>query len=221
MKKILVFLILLGFYAIASAQVKDIQLWAGPVIKYNFSKKFRLDFEQQLRFNENISNYNFTFSEVALRYKVFKYLDIKALYRYTFIPSDQTGTTVNDYDKSRIAADASTGVELFNSGLEAGLRLRYQDSWENVSLLSSHYIRTRVDLSYNLSKLVDPYADWEGYFRFDGKNKWRQHRYTIGLTWKISDRLDLDSYFRYQNEINVKNPETDYIMGLAVVYTIK
>jgi hypothetical protein len=219
MKKILIVLFLSGVYIFSNAQVKDIQLWAGPIVKYNINKKFRLDFEQQFRFNQNISKYDFTFSEFSVRYSVLNYLDLKAVYRHTFSPSGQTETAITENDKSRVCFDASTGTEIFNTGIKAGYRLRYQDSWENTTKTASHYLRNRFDLSYNLSKLVDPYADWESYFRLDGKNKWRQHRYTIGLSWRVTKKLDIDSYFRYQKEINVKRPETDFVLGLGVVYT--
>jgi hypothetical protein len=218
MKKLFIILILSGVYAFARAQVKDSQLWTGAMVKYNISKKFRLDFEQQLRFNNYISQYDYTFSELSLRYKVFKYLDIKALYRYSFIPQGETGSL--DYDKSRISFDAATGTEIFNTGINIGYRIRYQYSRENSTGLTSNYIRNRVAIDYNLSKLVDPYADWEPYFKLDGKNKWRQHRYTLGLSWKINKKLNVDTYYRYQNEINVKKPETDFIIGLGVVYSI-
>ena len=95
----------------------------------------------------------------------------------------------------------------------------YQDSWESTTHVTKHYFRNRFNLEYNLSKLVDPYVSLESYFRFDGKNQWRQHRYTIGLNWKITKKLDIDSYYHFQKEINVKHPETLYIWGLGVGYT--
>jgi hypothetical protein len=220
MKKLLISVIFFGFSFLAIAQTQDVQLWTGPVIKYNISKKFRLDLEQQFRFNENVSKYNFTFTELSLRYRVFKYLDVKALYRHTFIPATDDLTTGSENDQSRASLDASTGVEIFNTGIEAGYRVMYQNSWDNSTQVNKNYFRNRFDLGYNLSKLVDPYASWESFFRFDGKNQWRQHRYTFGLDWKITKKLDIDSYFHFEKEINVKHPETLYIWGLALEYTI-
>jgi hypothetical protein len=220
MKKYIILLFILGFSSIAVGQTTDTQLWTGPVLKYNINNKFRLDFEQQLRFNENISNYDFTFSELAFRYKVFKYLNLKALYRYSFIPAGESVTANGENDASRVSIDASTGTEIFKTGINVGYRLMYQDSWDNTTMIGKHYVRTRFDISYNLCKLVDPYADWESYFRFDGKNQWRQHRYTFGLNWRVTKKIDIDSYFRYQKEINVNHPEMLYIWGLALVYSI-
>jgi len=220
MKKPFVLLILSGFFFSAGAQFTDTQLWMGPVIKYNINNIFRIDFEQQFRFKENISKFDFTYSEFGFRYKVFKYLDIKAIYRHSYISSGQTGSAIAEYDKSRIALNASTGAELFNTGIKVGYRIMFQHSWENTTLIASDYLRNRIELDYNMSKLVDPYARYESYYRFNDKNEFRQNRTTFGLTWKISDKLDIDSFFRYQNEINVKNPETDFIIGLGVVYLI-
>lgn len=220
MKKLFFIFLLSALYLASEAQFSDAQLWTGPMIKYKIGKKVRLDFEQQFRFNQNISKYDFTFSEFALKYSVFKYLDLKAVYRHSFIPSGQTGTTIAEYDKSRFAFDLSTGTKIFQTGLKAGYRFRYQNSWENKTLVSSNYLRNRFDLSYNLSKLVDPYISWDSYYRLDKKNEFRQNRYTLGFEWKITKKLDIDSYFHFQKEKNVKNPETDYIIGLAFVYSI-
>jgi hypothetical protein len=222
MKKLLSVFVLLNFFAVVKAQTKDVQLWTGPILKYNITKKIRLDFEQQFRFNENISSYDFTFSEFAVRYKVFKYLDVKAVYRHSFIPEVTSGSVISEYDKSRICFDASTGIEIFNTGLEIGYRIRYQDSWEHTTMASTHYIRNRFDLSYNLSKLVDPYTSWDNFYRLDGKNEVRQNRYVFGLTWKITKDLDIDSYYLFQKDKNVKikNLETIHVIGLAVIYSI-
>ncbi len=220
MKKLLFILILSGVCSFAGAQEKDIQLWTGPVVKYNINDKFRFEFEQQFRFNENISQYDFTFSEFAIRYKVFRYLDVKTLYRHSFIQPEQTGSELDEYDRSRVSFNASTSTKIFNTGIKVGYRLMYQHSWENTTLMASNYIRNRFELDYNLSKLVDPYASYESHFKLNGKNEFRQNRYTIGLSWKVSDKLDIDSFYRYQYEVNVKNPETDVIIGLGVIYVI-
>jgi len=230
MKKLFTVLVLTGLFAVVGAQVKSTELWTGPVIKYNISKKLRFDFEQQFRFNENISRYNYTLSEFSLRYKVFKYLNVKAIYRYYLIPSDaETIPYVTKYNKSRFSFDAATGTNIFNKDIKISYRIRYQDTWKSTSEVSKHfisttnssdhYIRNAFGLSYNLSKLVDPYLGWDNFFRLDGMNEIRQNRYTIGFEWKLTNDLDIDSYFHYEKEMNVTAPQSSYIIGLAAVYT--
>ncbi len=220
MKKLVLVMILTGLFVSGNAQTKDVQVWTGPVLKYNITKKIRFDFEQQLRFNHNISKYDLTFSEFALKYKVFKYLDLKAVYRHSFIPDDKLTPVTIEYDKSRVCFDVSTGTEIFNTGIEVGYRFRYQYSWESQTLIPSNYIRNKFDIEYNLSKLVDPYASWDSFYRLDTKNEFRQNRYTLGLTWKVTKDLDIESYYHFEQEKNVKNPETVHIIGLAVIYSI-
>ena len=219
MKKILIILILTGVYAYAFSQNKDLKLWIGPSVKYNINNKFRVEFEQEFRFNEKISRYDFTFSEFALRYKVFKYLDLKTIYRHSFIPDGQTGSILQEYDKSRVSFNGSTGTKIFETGIKVGYRLMFQHSWENTTKIVSNYIRNRFEIDYNLCKLVDPYASFESYYKLDGKNEFRENRFTFGLTWKVNDKLDIDSFYRYQYELNVKNPETDIIIGIGATYT--
>lgn len=220
MKRFLFLITFAGICTISFTQVQDNQLWAGPVLRYDLNDRLRFYLEQQFRFKDNISKYDFTYTEFALRYTLLNYLDLKGIFRHSFIPGNEPGSALKDYDRSRINLDASTGTEVFNSGLKVGYRLRYQHSWENTTRLSSNYLRNRIDLEYNLSKLADPYAEYENFFRFDNRNEFRQHRYTLGMIWRITGELDLDTYFRYQYEINVNNPETDYIIGLGIIYSI-
>ena len=135
MRKLIIILAFLGIYSFASAQLKDVQLWVGPVLKYNLGQKFRFEIEQQFRFNENISQFDYTFSEFGLRYKVFKYLNVKAIYRYSFMSSGQTGSALDEYDKSRISFSASTGTEIFNTGINVGYRILWYcrvATWRNL-----------------------------------------------------------------------------------------
>ncbi|MCB8998817.1 MAG: DUF2490 domain-containing protein [Bacteroidales bacterium] len=217
-KLILIFLVLSVTHAL-NAQTKDVQLWAGPSLKYNILKKLRLDFEQQVRFNQNISNYEFTYSEFSLKYEVFKYLDVKTSFRQSFMPAGTlNGTALSDNDRSRFSLDASTSDKVFKTGIKVGYRIRYQNSWENNSNVSSNYIRNKLELEYNLSKLVDPYFNYESFYRLNKLNQFRQDRYTLGLTWRVNKKIDIDSFYRFQKEKNVKHPETDYIIGIGVSY---
>lgn len=230
MKKLFVILLLSGIYSAINAQSSDTELWTGPIIKYNISKNLRADFEQQFRLNEKLTKYNYTFSELSLKYKVFKYLDIKGIYRYWFIPSEGSGIPYRtEYDKSRLSIEASTGTKLFTKDLRLGYRIRYQKTWENKSQVSDFFVesnpgedqflRNKLDLSYNLSKLADPYIGWDNFLRLDGINQIQKNRYTVGITWKLTKDLDLDSYFHLEQETNVTSPKTTYIIGLAAVYS--
>ena len=39
-------------------------------------------------------------------------------------------------------------------------------------------------------------------------------RYTLGLEFPLAKKLDLDTYFRMSQEMNVKNPVNLYLMGV-------
>jgi len=231
MKILFVILFLSGIYSIVNAQSADTELWTGPMIKYNISKKLRADFEQQFRWEENISKYSYTFSEFALKYKVFKYLDIKGVYRYYFIPNEGSGIPYRtEFDKSRLSFEVSTDTKLFTSDLKLGYRIRYQKTWETKSQVSDFFVesdlndelflRNKFDFSYNMSKLADPYVGWENFLRLDGINMIKKNRYTFGVKWKLTNDLSLDSFFDLDKEINTVMPKTKYIFGLGAVYSL-
>lgn len=81
---------------------------------------------------------------------------------------------------------------------------------------SKTYLRNKIKIGYNLSKLVDPFIAYEAFFRFNTKNEFRVSKWKFGLDWKINKRLDLTTYYRFQDDIFIKKPEGQHIIGLMV-----
>lgn len=96
-------------------------------------------------------------------------------------------------------------------------RLRFQDKLGQ----SQTYVRNKLALTYKMTKLVDPYIAYELFFRFNGKNEFRKTRLTMGLDWRLLKELHMNTYFWIQNDINIKNPEQQKIIGLTFTYKLQ
>jgi hypothetical protein len=221
MKTRLFLLLLLLPLALSSySQDSDVELWVGPVIRVSFLKRFRAEIEQQVRFHENISAYDFTLTELGLRTKIIKGLYFKTSYRYSFMSADSSRPADEEYDEQRYKVDLSYGRTLFKSDLSFDFRTRFEDTRVNISGTKYTYWRNKLELSYNLSKLVDPFISAEVFYRFNQKNEIRKYRYTLGADWRISHSFDLSTYFHYQQQVHVKNPTRKIIAGLSLTFDI-
>lgn len=188
------------------------ELWMGATLKMKVYKKLRLDVEQQLRLEDHESGFDQTFTEVGLRYKFSDNFDIKGQYRYAI--------TDDEHNEGRWSIDLSYEYDINNCPLDIGYRFRFQDEKVDWTGEKKTYMRHRLTLDYNLSKLVDPEFEYEWFFKFNDNNEFRRNRYTFSLQWKLSKDAELVTFFRLEDEYNVKKPDRTYIVGLAYSYDL-
>lgn len=184
----------------------DLELWTGGEVGIKLSKKFSTSLAGQVRFDDTISALKKSLTEIGAHYKLGKRFSIKGIYRFTFPP--------NQTMQQRVAVDANYSWKEKGRPLSVKYRLRYQ----HVLGDTRTYVRNKIKFDYNLSKLVDPMIAYELFFRLNGKNEFRVSRLTIGLDWKITKQLELTTYYRLQDDIFVKSPERQHIIGLLMAY---
>lgn len=194
------------------AQDADNELWTGAAFRFDITKKIRLELENEVRFNNNISTIKTYFPELGIRYELLKMIDIKFQYRYVYRPSKN--------DRNRIALDVTYSWEKKKFPIEISNRLRFTDTKENNSLDKFTFLRDRIKLDYNLSKLADPFADVEIFYRFNMKNEFRAYRFKFGIEWRIAKDLDLDTFYGRENEFNVTSPSKDNIYGIKLTFNV-
>ncbi len=193
-------------------QPADNLLWTGVTIKADLSKKFRVNVEEQARFDNNISHLNITLTEAGLRYELTKRIDLKAGFRYIFDPES--------HNSQRFSGDIRYTWSKKKFPIDIGLRSRYQHTVEEHTMESKSYIRNKINLDYNLSKLADPYIAYESYFRLNYQNRFTVSRYLIGIEWRLHKDLNLETYFLFEDEFGERNPKKSRIFGLALSYDL-
>ncbi len=211
------FILIMGvFYNTLLAQDKPRQeateVWLGATLKMKLNKKIRLDLEQQLRLEDHESGFDQTFTELGLRYKITDNFNIKGQYRYAF--------TDDEHNESRWSIDLGYTHDINNFPLDIGYRLRVQDEKVDWTGEKKTYIRQRVTLDYNLSKLMDPAFEYEWFYKFNDDHEFRRNRFTLSLQWKLNKHSELVTFARMEDEYNVKNPDRTYIMGIGYSYDL-
>ena len=211
------FITLVGSILLISAagfgQISDNQLWTGATLKFRINKKLRFDMEEQVRFNNDISRLNITFTEASILYDLTKRISIKGNFRYIYDPYSH-----NSY---RYSGDLAYDWSKKRCPFSFKYRLRFQRHIEEHTRESESYFRNKFSADYNLSKLVDPYVAYESYFKLNYINQFTVNRYIVGLEWRIFKKLDLETFFMYEDEFGEKNPEINKIFGVGLSYDLK
>ncbi len=197
------------FSCLYAQKAPDTELWTGGIFKLRINKAFRAELREQIRFNDNVSSFKSTFTQLGLRYRLNKSFAFKVNFRYIIRPKR---------DRLRFSADAYYNWSKKKFPLSAQYRLRFQNTLRPQSGNSTTYLRNKVSVDYNLSKLIDPFLSYELYFRFNGKNEFRVYRLTLGGKWRLNKRIDVSSFYRFQSDIFVKKPDREHIFGLIFSY---
>jgi len=200
------------FFTVKAQKPTDFELWTGASFKLKLNKKFKVDIEQQARFNDTISALKKTFTELGLKYQMNKSIAFKVNYRFVIRPTKS--------NQNRISVDAYYHWDKKKFPLSFDYRLRFQDT-ENVNSGKNFtYLRNKLSVKYNLSKLVDPTIAYEIFYRFNGKTEFRVTRLTIGFDWRLNKKMNLNTFYRLQNDININTPEKQHIVGVSFSYSL-
>ena len=100
--------------------------------------------------------------------------------------------------------------------------MRYQVLYRGQGRNPIKYLRNKLAVSYNFSKLVDPFIASELYFRIRNKpNEFQKYRLDVGLDWRLGKKCNLSTFYRLQKEINVNNPALEHVIGIGYSYTLR
>lgn len=217
MKRLLFYLFLVSPFISLQAQQKDAELWLGGNFNVKLNKKFQLGIKEQFRFNNNMASFKKELTELGLKYKINKHFAVKPGFRYVIVG--------NKNNQRRFFLDGFYKWSKKDFPLSLQYRLRYQSTKNfNSNKNTTNYLRNKLEVEYNLSKLADPFVSYELYFRFNQKNEFRVARFTMGVDWKLNKRMSLATFYRLQKDIGsikLSKRNTSHIFGVIYSYGMK
>jgi hypothetical protein len=202
-----------------SAPCRAQEFWTGITVRAKVTKLVSAQVEQQVRFAETIGAYKSAVTEASLRLRPWEHLGGALSYRFT----DRAGSgRADDNDRRRWSAD---GFYTIGSGDTQWLfthRVRYQQARTpgEANEEAKTYLRNRLQLTYNLTKRVQPYASGEVFYRFNGRNENQLNRFTLGLETRIGKKFTLDTFFPGGEGTEREVPETAYVVGVTGLYRL-
>ena len=188
----------------------DTELWTGAAYKLRLNKKLKASAKQQFRINEGVSALRVSFTEFGLRYKLDKHFSFKGQYRFVQRPYNHNG--------HRFSIDAYANYKKKKSDFSFQYRFRFQHTTENNTYIQYVFMRHKVGVEYNMSKLVDPYVTYEIYYQFNRVNELKAWRLTGGLNWKLSKKFELTTFYRFQRGVNISYPKGQHVIGVILSY---
>ena len=198
------FILLLFFPFLLIAQEQDFQQWSKIGISYDLNKDLSVSLDQGLRFRENASLPDVTFSNLSLKYDLIKKWSVAIGYRYI----TDFDLSQNTYTIHRIYTDVNYRKKKKRWLMKNRLRHQFQE--ENFTL------RDKVSLSYNIRKTpLEPFTTFELFFKDSEFKKWR---FTLGASYPFLKEFDIDVYYRLQQSFNTNNPKQLHILGLGMEY---
>jgi len=209
--KIKVLLLLLSLPVICKSQ----EFWFGGELDVDLTKKFFAGLETQVRSADGMATYNGYYGEAGAGYKINKHIKLKLVYRYTNKAGHHDSEVRPTNNRERISGDVSLD---FGKKVSLKYRCKYQYTRERNTYKKYNYIRNKLGFNYDLHDIAEPFIAGEIFYRLDMKNQLRAYRYTFGLDSKINKNLNVKSFFRMENEINVNYPQKYYIIGVMFTY---
>ena len=202
--------LILTIFICLSAQTNDMASWNSLSLKTDLTKKFSIKMSQEFRFDDNISHIDKYHTDFGLEYSISKAFSIGSSYRFI-----RNQNSKEDYKiQNRLSFDLNYETRFDQFKLSS--RIRIQNKWDEFDDSVNH-IRNKLSLKYKTeSSSLNPYFAIESYYKF-GESKdseFSKMRYTLGGTVLKSNYGKLNVFYRIQNELNVKKPDTDFIFGL-------
>lgn len=184
-----------------------------------------MDFSEEIRFLGGGMRYGRAESGLGIQYglwrKQLKAIDAKLRVGidYSFI-NQQSDKRIFE-NKNRVALTLNGSKEW--KCWEASIRMKWQTTWNDETRGNHPYspqmkLRTRAKVSYKPEgRKIRWFVEEESHYRiFDPRgNKTDELRTTLGAQWRLDKKQALSIYARCFNEVNVKKPETTYLVGLG------
>ncbi len=199
------------------AQTKDFGVWTNLSLEKNLSTRLNFTLTESVRFDENASQLSQHLTSLSGSYKITKKLSFSTTLRYA--QKFKYDESINL--KSRFQIGFLYKIKIKNLGIN--LEERFQSQLTNVKRaenweIPSNYFRSRITIKYDLKKKIEPFFSTELFYNV-GIN-FDNLRSRLGIEYEIDKFQSFKVFYMIDKEFNVKNPSTNYILGLGYKFSL-
>ena len=194
----------------SSYGIDDNQSWTSVGFEKKLPYSFKLQFEQELRLDNQLSTFKQTFSEFSLSYSVFKGFKIELPFRYM---------AYKDKTKQRVSFSGSYKYSFKPVSLKH--RTKYQRTYEKGEI-PEELIRNKLSIMYKLNKKIEPYVSGEFIQLLNAQNyPLDETRFSFGLTYELPKKNSMKIFYTLKNEDKTKkNPDEIGVFGLSYNFSL-
>ncbi len=217
MKKLTSYLLAVSSYiTLSSAFAQTRDAWSTIKLERKITKPLTVFFNQEYRFNENITELGLFFYELGAEYKINKAIKIAGAYRY--LNKRRLDDTYNSH--SRYYGEI-TFKQKFKP-LVLMYRIRFQSQLldfieKSNKTVPTNNLRNKVTVKWDLGKRYTPYISGEVFYQLtnNSRREFDRVRYYVGIDYEINKRSEAGIYYLLQREFNVVDPTYDYVFGIT------
>jgi len=199
----------------------DMEAHLSFEVNKDLGRKFDVSLSEGLRFNNNITNYYRSETAVSFGY-TFARKHLKLGVGYAFINKSKD---YSYYENRHRTFGQLTFKESFGS-FKLSWRAKFQATFQNPNTGDYKrnpklYFRNRLMAEYKIANSrFSPYAYFEFYTSLNDAecNRIDALRSQIGCDYLLTRRMSLGAYYRVQNDIQVKNRQNIFAVGLTASY---
>jgi hypothetical protein len=200
----------------AAPAFADVQLWTEVGLRYDATEKVSLSFDQQVRFDDDVSRLGAVMPEFGVNYNVTDWIRVGVGYRLEY-ERDNSGDLVV---RHRIDGGARLRANLGDVRLEyrlvyqEGIRPRSKDQYR-------HAIRNRGDIAYRGLKPWIPAVSVELFHAIDEGDTIHldKIRTTVGTAYSTGP-YEIEVYYRIESPRADTTEPTAHIIGTGFHYDL-
>ena len=200
-------------------QVNDAGLWTSIDLQTDISKRFNVDANVELRFNENISELGTIYGETSLGYKFNKSLEFSAGYRLI------GKRRLDDSYSARHRMLFNVSYRKKIKKITTTFRVRYQTQFTDINRsadwrVPEEYLRTKIAIKYDTDKKWTPFFSGESFYRIgvDPGIVFNEYRLSAGVDYDFNKKSGITLAYIFDREVQVEDPWTNYVVSLGWKY---
>ncbi len=195
------------------AQTRDKEIWTGISLDVPIVKKFGIELEQQLRYENNYSLLKWHITDFSVYYRITKWMKFSTTYRYR-----------NNENKWQNNFYANLYFDKNIKSFKLLYRLRYFKKFIPKKR-NEEYIRNKISIKYNKSKMwFKPYVALELFYLINNlkyTDRATKYRFYLGFDIPTFKRQSLTLYWMYQEDMNIKKIDISSIFGIFYDFELK
>lgn len=204
---------------ISYGQRNDSNLWASTTLQKLATPRILLHFQQAARIGQNITQLNYTYSDIGVTYKFNK--NIQTSLNYRFI--NKLNKTQDFSLRHRLYWTLTLKKKIKPFTIVYRHRIQYQleDMYSSENGQTPHYYtRSKLTLKYDLNRFT-PYVASELFTKIVDWDQLESRKFRLfaGCNYQFHKTNDLSLYYLIDKRINQKNPLTNFVVGVAYTHT--
>lgn len=206
----------------SSSQERDANLWTRFAVKYDLNKNTRLSLEEEFRFFNNASMLDQNHTEIGIKSELLNRLSLGAYYRFIYEKDIERAYSLKHRGWVQIE------FLLLDRDMEISIRNRFQGTVEDVfssenGHLPEWYNRYKFSLDYkpkNSDWIPGAGIEFWHALNRNGNSVIDKLRSSLELEYRYKSHWRWRIFYAYQRDLQIANPVTDHIFGIASTYMI-